>query len=151
MDSAAGEKKQLIAAIAKFRKAPPQILSFHDRLQKQLEIAAKAKGIPPDTFALMYQMRTPNPSSTEYYQLPHKVVQLLMNDYTMVKTEFEQSINYTKKASSLVENLNSRIQVYMNLKRVVPRNYFVLLKVYFNPKNIGEAENPSVRGKACWN
>lgn len=148
MDLAAGEKKQLIAAIAKFRKALPQILSFHGRLQKQLEVTAKEKGISPDAFMLLYRMRTLDSASMEYNQLVYQLVEMLMNDYDRVETEFKKVIDHTKKASSLVENLNSRIRVYMDLKREVPQNYFSLLKVYFNLKKYRRSRKAERKGKS---
>ncbi len=34
----------------------------------------------------------------------------------------------------MVENVNVRIRTYMNLKRIVAKKFFILMKVYFNTK-----------------
>lgn len=52
---------------------------------------------------------------------------LLGDSYESARQEFCRILDHTKRASSLVENLNSRIRVYMNLKRMVPEKYFILL------------------------
>lgn len=148
MNIAAGENKQLLESIAKFRKALPQTLSFLSRFQRQLEMVSEEKGIPPDIFRLMYRQRALAPDSEESNQLVYQLVKLLMNDYDKVRAEFENIMEHTKKASSLVENLNSRIRVYMNLKRVVPKDYFVLLKVYLNLKKYRRSRKPERKGKS---
>lgn len=96
----------------------------------------------------MYRQRTLDPYSEENNKLVYELVTLLTNDYDHVKEEFEKVIGQTKKASSLVENLNSRIRVYMNLKRVVPKSCFVLLKVYFNLKKYRRGRKSERVGKS---
>ena len=56
------------------------------------------------------------------------------SSYESARQEFCHILDNTKCASSLVENLNSMVRVYMNLKRMVPKKYFILLKVYFNTR-----------------
>ena len=66
--------------------------------------------------------------------MEYRLGELLGNNYESARQEFSRILDHTKRASSLVENLNSRIRVYMNLKRMVPEKYFILLKVYFNTR-----------------
>lgn len=48
--------------------------------------------------------------------------------------EFQTVLERTGRASNLVEGLNSRARVYMNLKRTIPDRFFVLMKVYLNTR-----------------
>ncbi len=57
-------------------------------------------------------------------------------------------IKTVKRASSLVENLNSRIRQFMNKKRKVPKGFFILLKVYFNTKKFRRSEIDERIGKS---
>ena len=82
----------------------------------------------------MYRQRSLPITGDAYNQIEYQLVMQLMNEYDRARHEFNMVLERTKKASSLVENLNGRIRVYMDLKRVVPTGYFVLLKVYFNTK-----------------
>lgn len=66
----------------------------------------------------------------------------------MARREFNLILGRTKRASSLVENLNSRIRVYMNLKRIVPEKYFTLLKVYLNTRKYHRSRIPERVGKS---
>lgn len=72
--------------------------------------------------------------SQQYQDMEYQLVTMLMKKYDGVRCEFQKLLKKTKKASSLVENLNGRIRDYMNIKRIVPTRFFVLLKVYFNTK-----------------
>lgn len=148
MNVAAEENRLLLESIATFRRAMPQTLSFLSRFQRQLETVSEEKGIPPEILKLMYRQRALAPDSEESNQLVYQLVKLLRNDYDKVQAEFENIMEHTKKASSLVENLNSRIRVYMNLKRVVPKDYFVLLKVYLNLKKYRRSRKSERIGKS---
>ena len=57
-------------------------------------------------------------------------------------------MEHTKRASSLIENLNSRIRVTMNAKRTVPANYFSLLQFYINTRKFHRSQKPERVGKS---
>ena len=97
-----------------------------------MEVAAKETGLPIEGFCLMYQQMSCRQGSPENNELLYKQVLMLGNKYSDAKCEFERMLNRTKKASSLVENLNGRIRVFIEVKRIIPVDFFVLLKVYFN-------------------
>lgn len=59
---------------------------------------------------------------------------MLMYKYDLAREEFQKLLKKTHKASSLVENLNGRIRVYIEMKQIIPTHLFVLLKVYFNTR-----------------
>lgn len=103
-------------------------------MEDSFERSAREKGIPPDSLRLMYRQKALLPSEAEYGQIEISLAKLLGKDYDQTRREFEEILSRTKKASSLVENLNGRIRSYMDLKRTVPKDYFVLLKVYFNTR-----------------
>lgn len=134
MGKAAKGRKQLADRIEKTRKSLPCLLRFLERMEAEMDREIKQKGIPPDAFRLMYRQKALSPANPEYNRIEYELVNLLMNDYGRVRRLFEEILDGTKRASSLVENLNSRIRIYMELKHMVPRGYFVLLKVYFNTR-----------------
>lgn len=148
MEAAFPEREKLLAHTAKFRGKLPQVLSFLGRLQAGFGRAAGEKGIPPEAFGILYREKALPASSPEYSQLEYKLGALLGDGYETAKEEFCRVVENTKRASSLVENLNSRIRVYMNLKRTVPEKYFVLLKVYFNTKKYRRSRIPERVGKS---
>ena len=117
-------------------------------MEEGLGTAAQKKGIPPEAFRIMYRQKAFHTSSLEYSQMEYRLGELLGNSYGSARQEFQRILDHTKRASSLVENLNSRIRVYMNLKRMVPEKYFILLKVYFKTRKYHRSRVPERIGKS---
>ena len=134
MESSFPDRTKLLGQTKKIREKLPQILSFLHRMEGNLEATAQKKGIPLEAFHIMYQQKAFHSSCWECSQMEYRLGELLGNNYESARQEFYRTLDHTKRASSLVENLNSRIRVYMNLKRMVPEKYFILLKVYFNTR-----------------
>jgi len=82
----------------------------------------------------MYRQLAYSVQSIEYFEIEYALWDMLKENYGMARELFAQQLKTVKKASSLVENLNGRIRKYMDVKRVVPTGFFVLLKVYFNTR-----------------
>ncbi len=141
-------RPKLLGQTRKLREKLPQILSFLGRLDEGFATAALEKGIPPEAFRMMYRQKAFHTSSREYISMEYGLGELLGKDYIMAREEFTHILNSTKRASSLVENLNSRIRVYMNLKRMVPERFFTLLKVYFNTRKYHRSRIPERVGKS---
>jgi hypothetical protein len=118
----------------KIRKILPELLSFIDRLEKEMDVRAIELGIPPEAFRIMYRQLAFGPSSQQYKDMEDQLVMMLMGRYDEARLEFWKVLDGIKKASSLVENLNGRIRVYIDIKRIIPTRFFVLLKVYFNTR-----------------
>ena len=134
MGALAGDNQRLHGEITKTRKMLPSLLSFIGRLERAMEASANKMGVPIDGFRLMYQQMSYNPGSPENNEILYKQVLILGERYLEVRGEFERLLNGIKKASSLVENLNGRIRVFIEVKRIIPPRFFILLKVYFNTR-----------------
>ena len=133
---------------AKVRKQLPSLLSFIKRLEIKIEVAAKETGIPEEAFRLMYRQRVYGQDSPEYNEIIQKQVELLGSRYEEAREVFSGLIKGVKKASSLVENLNGRIRVFIEVKRVIPIKFFVLLKVYFNTRRYKRSRYKERVGKS---
>jgi len=123
---------RLHGEITKARKTLPSLLSFIGRLERGMESAAKEAELPVEGFHLMYRQLSYGPESLESNELLYQQVLMFGNRYNEARDEFERLLSRIKKASSLVENLNGRIRVFIEVKRVIPTRFFILLKVYFN-------------------
>lgn len=148
METAFPGRTKLLEQTKRIRGKIPQILSFIFRLEKELAGTAREKGISPETFEMMYRQKAYQTCSDEYIRLEYRLGEVLGNDYLMIRQEFNRILEHTKRASSLVENLNSRIRVYMDLKRIVPKRYFTLMKVYFNTRKYHRSRNKERIGKS---
>jgi len=134
IDGLAADNSGLRKEVSKVRKTLPNLLSFLGRLEREMEAVAKKTGLPIEAFRLMYSQLSYNQGSMESNEMLYKQTLILGKRYTEAYEEFQRILKKTKKASSLVENLNGRIRVYIEVKRVIPTRFFVLLKVYYNTR-----------------
>ena len=148
MDTLAVDLPGLRKEIAKARKSIPSLLSFIGRLERGMEAIAEETGLPLEGFRLMYRQLSYNPWSSESNDLLYQQVLMLGNRYDEARAEFESLLNRTKKASSLVENLNGRIRTFIEVKRIIPTSFFVLLKVYFNTRRFKRSRIKERVGKS---
>jgi hypothetical protein len=132
----------------KIRNILPSLLSYISRLEKAFEICAESHGIPIEALRSMYRQLKYSEKSEEYYRIEYALWDMLKKDYSNARALFWQQLKTVKKASSLVENLNGRIRKYMDVKRVVPTDFFVLMKVYFNTKRYRRSRCPERVGKS---
>lgn len=91
-------------------------------------ILPKKTGIPVEAFQLMYRQFTYNPISAQSNEIECELEIMLMGRYTEARDVFQNLLSRTKKASSLVENLNGRIWAYVEVKRLILTKFFILLK-----------------------
>lgn len=148
MENVAVGYPKLLKECAKVRKNIPLLLSFIRRLDIQMEKYATDLNIPPEAFRIMYRQRSCGTDSQQYQNLEYQLVLMLMHKYNPARDMFQKLLNETHKASSLVENLNGRIRVYIEMKRVIPTHFFVLMKVYFNTRKYRRSRCPERVGKS---
>ena len=118
--------------VSKVRKILPRLLSFIGRLEQGMEEIASQTGLPVEAFLLMYQQLSVSVNSPQFIEIQCRLQSLLGARFFEAKEVFQQLLKRTKKASSMVENLNGRIRVFIEVKRVIPSSFFALMKVYFN-------------------
>jgi len=124
----------LIKEIEKVRKCLPALLSFINRLEKGMSRYSGELDIPLDALRIMYRQLSFSPECQQHQNLEYDLVLMLMGKYDSTRVVFEKLLKETKKASSLVENLNGRIRSFIEVKRIIPTKFFVLMKVYFNTR-----------------
>jgi hypothetical protein len=138
----------IIKEADKIRNILPSLLTFISRLEKAFETCAESYGIPLDVFASMYRQLAYGAQSDEFLEIEYSLWDKLKDGYGMARELFAQQLKNVKKASSLVENLNGRIRKYMDVKRIVPTGFFVLMKVYFNMRRYRRSRCPERVGKS---
>ena len=148
MEKVSSKFPGIIKEAEKIRKILPSLLSFISRLEKSFESCAELHGIPLEAFRAMYRQLAYSTQSVEYFEIEYALWDMLKDNYNMARTLFAQQLKTVKKASSLVENLNGRIRKYMDVKRVVPTGFFVLMKVYFNMRRYRRSRYPGRVGKS---
>jgi len=134
MEKAAADFPGLQKECEKIRKNLPSLLSYIHRLETRMRQSAMESGIPLEAYHIMYRQLSYSAESRQHQDMEYQLVIMLMDKYTEARCEFQKLLNETKKASSLVENLNGRIRKYMEVKRFIPKKFLVLLKVFFNTR-----------------
>lgn len=134
MESAVPDREDFHIRLHKFRRNLPQILSFIKRMETDFKESALKNGYPLETFSLFYRERVYGTLTWECSRIEYELGNALCERYSEAREEFERILRSAKRASSMVENVNGRIRTYMNLKRIVPKKFFILMKVYFNTK-----------------
>ena len=124
----------LLDEIEKIQKLVPSLLSFVKRLEKILDAIAVNSGVPPDICHLMYHQLSYLRNNHQSIKEQCHIVNQLQDKYQEVQNEIHQALSSIKKASSIVENLNGRIRTYVEVKRIIPDSFFILLKVYLNTR-----------------
>jgi hypothetical protein len=148
MDNLALDVPCLRKKITKVRKILPSLLSFVGRLEREIGQLSRETGVPVETYKLMYRRLSFNPDDTIGIEIDCKLAIELQDQYLEAREKLQLLIQTTKKASSLVENLNGRIRVYIEVKRLIPTDFFVLLKVYFNTRQYRRSRFESRKGKS---
>ena len=138
----------LAKEVSKVRKLLPSLLSFISRLERGMEVVASDAGVPIEALQLMYRQMSYGPDSIQGIEIHRKLTCLIGNQYQEVRDRFQTLLDTTKKASSLVENLNGRIRVFIEIKRIIPTKFFVLLKVFYNTRRYKRSRCKERMGKS---
>lgn len=148
MDMAGSKLPGMAKETQKIRKNMTGLLTFRSRLEKALNECAVQHEIPPDIFRIMYRQMSYGKESNAYWEMEYALWDILKEDYNTARHLFQQQLKKIKKASSMVENLNGRIRSYIEVKRVIPANFFVLMKVYFNLRRYKRSRCEERKGKS---
>ena len=138
----------LLAEIEKIERLVPNLLLFVRRLEQKFDEIAVNSGVPPDICHQIYRQLTYLPCSSQGIEEQCNIVNVLQDKYDDIQKEVQSAMHSTKKASSIVENLNGRIRVYIEVKRIIPAPFFILLKVYFNTKRYTRSRCEERKGKS---
>jgi len=138
----------LLSEIEKVRNLTPSLLSFTRRLEQEFNRIAVTFGIPPDVCHQIYRQQSYLPYCSQSIEAQCYIVNLLQDRYIDVQNAIQLAKNSTKKASSIVENVNGRIRVYIEVKRTIPDAFFILLKVYLNTKKYKRSRYEERIGKS---
>jgi hypothetical protein len=96
-------------------------------------------------------MRLPcrkQPSSCAYWQRWNHLHHLLARKFHLLMAAVRQALQQTPRASSLVENLNSRRSYYFFLRRQLGPQYLDLLQFFLNHRTFMRSECPERVGKS---
>lgn len=88
------------------------------------------------------------PTSTAYWQRWNQLNHQLSGKFHLVLAAVRQAMQPPPRASSLVENLNSRLLHYFFLRRQLGSQYLALLRFFLNHRTFMRSECPERVGKS---
>ena len=143
------DHKKLIDAITQFRKHLPDILQFQVRLEKALYEETQVYHVDSNAFILLYNQMSYPAGSVKYEILEKKLFHLFREQLPEARESLHRIIKRTYRASSMIENVNGCIRDFIDLKREIPHECFILLKVFFNTKKSIRSRHKSWVGKSA--
>lgn len=124
------------------------ILGFAKVLDDKLEQIAQQLDIPLYWVRKMCLFFRKQPSSNAYWQVWEELHQKLSWKFHTVYEAVKMAMKETPKASSLVENLNSRLRNYFFLRKQLGPDYLNLLRFFLNHRTFMRSECQERVGKS---
>lgn len=124
------------------------LLAFAQILdQKLVEIAQNFK-IPLEQVRQVCLLMEKSLSTNAYWQKWNRLYKQLSEKFLPVKEAVESAMESTPRASSLVENLNSRLRNYFFLRKQLGSGYLDLLRFFLNHRTFNESRVSERVGKS---
>lgn len=114
---------------------------------KFTEIAARFK-VPVFLVHALCELQGLDRNEAFYWQRRGLLQNKLKNKFTVIETAVQQAMSETPRASSIVENLNSRLRNYFFLRRHIGNDYLDLLRFFLNHHCFERSERAERIGKS---
>lgn len=108
------------------------LLAFAQVLDQKLENIAEKFQISPSQVREVCLLMEKSLSTNLYWQKWNHLYKQLSGKFLLVKAAVEKAMKSTPRASSLVENLNSRLRNYFFLRKHLNSDYLDLLRFFLN-------------------
>ena len=148
METVGRAAKPFRNVLKKTRAHLPHVLYFLKRTEEILRDCSRKRGYPEETYLFLYRLQQYPSDSVEYKAIYRRLSHILKSHLAEAYLEVQSILSHVKRASSMVENLNGRLRRYMNLKRMVPKKFLTLLKVYFNTRRYRRSRKTERVGKS---
>ncbi len=123
------------------------LLAFARALDEDLSRMARAWEVAPDGLRRLLQARCRDERDPGRWAEESAVRGQLRGWYEPACRAIDALVAGTVRASSLVENLNSRLRTYFSLRRHLGPEYLELLRFYLNHRVLERSERPERTGR----
>ena len=124
------------------------LLAFAQVLDQKLEKIAQKFQIAPSQVRELCLLMKKSLSTNVYWQKWNQLYKQLSKKFLLVKAAVEKAMKSTPRASSLVENLNSRIINYFFLRKYLNSDYLDLLRFFLNHRTFRSSRVSERVGKS---
>ncbi len=125
-----------------------QLLGFADKLDRDLDDLAARFQVPVDTLRELLRLQHLSCANPRRWQREAELRQQLGARFYDLHEAVGELAHRTVRASSLVENLNSRLRNYFTLRRHLGADYLALLQFFFNHRRFDRSDCPERAGKS---
>lgn len=124
------------------------LLAFVEVLQENLSEVAQRFAVPVTTVQALCEIEALDKRSDLYWQRTARWHSLLKERWYPIHQAVLEAMAQTPRASSLVENLNSRLRNYFFLRRQIGHGYLDLLRFFLNHRRFPRSDRPERVGKS---
>jgi hypothetical protein len=124
------------------------LLAFASQLDRDLEILAAEFQIPVDTARAVLNVELLPLDDPSRWRREAALRSQLGSRHFSLRVATGEVARQTVRASSLVENLNSRLRNYFFLRRYLGPDYLALLQFFLNHRRFVRSERPERAGKS---
>ena len=124
------------------------LLAFAAQLDHDFAELATTFAVPVDVVGALWNVQTLAPDNPKRWQRDAPFRDRLGARYFPLSQALQALCQRTVRASSLVENYNSRLRSYFTLRRHLGNDYLSLLQFYFNHRRYLRSEHPERVGQS---
>jgi len=124
------------------------LLAFAGVLDERFGELARQFQIRPDIVHGICELQGMDQNHPAYWQHQQRLTKILRHRFYDVQAAVCQIMAETPRASSLVENLNSRLRNYFFLRRYIGNGYLDLLRFFLNHRRYIRSDRPERVGKS---
>jgi hypothetical protein len=128
--------------------ARDDLLAFAGILEERFEELAARFGVPRFLVQAVAENEGRDTYAPAYWQHQARLYHQLGGRLQALTTAVREVFAETPRASSLVENLNSRLRTYFFLRRQIGDDYLELLRFYLNHRRFPRSERPERVGRS---
>ena len=124
------------------------LLAFVARIDAQLKELASSFQVDPRDVRSVYELQGSALDDTTRYEREAVLRKTLRHAFYPLERAIHELLEQTVRASSAVENLNSRLREFFFLRRQLGSEYLELLRFYLNHHRFPRSERPERVGKS---
>jgi len=130
------------------RNQRTDLLAFVEVLQERLSQVAQRFAVPLTTVQALCEIEALDQRCGLYWQRTAHGQKILKDRWFPIHQAVLEAMAQTPRASSLVENLNSRLRSYFFLRREIGHGYLDLLRFFLNHRRFLRSDRPERVGKS---
>jgi hypothetical protein len=124
------------------------LLAFAQAIDEELQGIAYSFKVPTVLVRAVYELQGLPDEDTSKWQQEALLRGQLRNAFYPIQEAVRDVLATTVRASSIIENLNSRLRNYFFLRRHLSQNYLDLLRYFLNHRRLVRSERPERAGKS---